>query len=242
MSENVKNINVAIVDDNLKDQAATKEALIQYQKDTPNVKFDISFFDDGNKFLNSNVHSYDIVFMDMIMPSFDGIQTSLSLRKVSMYTNIIIVSSSPDFAIKGYSVDALGYVLKPINYKFMKTIVDKAISNIKNNEEAYIVLNVQGEKKKILMRDILYTEVMNHDLIIVTNEGQIRTRLSLEEFSAKYSRYGFSKCHRCYLVNLKHVTSFNNNEVIVGEYTIPLSRLRKKQFEEDFYDFLGESI
>lgn len=242
MNENIKNINVAIVDDNLEDQKATKEALIKYQVDVPNVKFNISVFDDGNKFLNSNIHSYDIVFMDMIMPSFDGIQTSLSLRKVSMHTNIIIVSSSPDYAIKGYSVNALGYVLKPINYKFMKGIVDKAIVNIKNNEEAYTILNVQGDKKKVYMRDIFYVEAINHNLIIVTQEGEIKTRLTLDEFSNKYSRYGFSKCHRCYLVNLKHVSSINNNEIAVGKYLIPLSRLRKKQFEEDFYEYLGESI
>lgn len=242
MEENLKTINVAIVDDNVSDQKATHEALLLYEKEVPDIKFNVSVFDDGNKFLSSNVHSFDIVFMDMIMPSFDGIEISLALRKVSLYTNIIIVSSSPDYAIKGYTVNALGYVLKPINYKFMKTLIDRAIKNIKVNEEAYIVLNSHGEKKKVYMKDILYVEVLNHDLLIMTDEGELKTRISLDEFSSKYSQYGFSKCHRCYLVNLRHVTSFNNSEITVGKYVVPISRLRKKEFEEDFYNYLGESL
>ena len=118
--------------------------------------FEVSVFNDGNQFLGSSMQSFDIVYMDMLMPGLDGIEVSKMLRNISKNVQIIIVSSTPNFAIKGYLVDAVGYILKPVNYFIFKTTTEKAIENLKKEASAFIYINNKGEKLKVNLNDVLY--------------------------------------------------------------------------------------
>jgi len=87
--------------------------------------------------------------------------------------------------------------------------------------------------------DILYAEVVDHDLQVVTAKQRYLMRCTLLELERMVEGHGFSRCNRCYLVNLRRVTGVERDAVRVGEYTLPISRPKKKQFLQELSDCLG---
>ena len=144
MSNSSNLFKVAIVDDNNSEIDELKKLIEKFELENL-CNFEVSVFNDGNQFLGSSMQSFDIVYMDMLMPGLDGIEVSKMLRNISKNVQIIIVSSTPNFAIKGYLVDAVGYILKPVNYFIFKTTTEKAIENLKKEGiEALIVIGGDG--------------------------------------------------------------------------------------------------
>ncbi len=106
-------IKTAIVDDYKKDYDKLVEALKNYSKEF-GEEFSYDYFDNGLAFLENYKPYYDIIFMDIEMPHIDGIEISAKIRKIDTKVCVVIVSNSAQYAVKGYSVDAYGYIVKPI--------------------------------------------------------------------------------------------------------------------------------
>lgn len=234
-------IKTAIVDDYKKDYDKLVEALKNYSKEF-GEEFSYDYFGNGLAFLENYKPYYDIVFMDIEMPHIDGIEISAKIREIDTKVCIIIVSNSAQYAVKGYSVDAYGYIVKPITPLNFNAVIKKAIEKIKKYNSDFLILTIQGDYKKILIRDIKYIEVMNHDLFFHTEQGVFKKRDVLRNYEEKLEKHGFSKCDKSFLINLSYVDDIIENEVIVGGENIKISRTRKKQFVEDYVNFLGDNI
>lgn len=239
MSNSSNLFKVAIVDDNNSEIDELKKLIEKFELEN-SCNIEVSVFNDGNQFLGSSMQSFDIVYMDMLMPGLDGIEVSKMLRNISKNVQIIIVSSTPNFAIKGYLVDAVGYILKPVNYFIFKTTTEKAIENLKKEASAFIYINNKGEKLKVNLNDVLYVEVLDHDLFVILKDTRYKIRLTLNEFYENYKKFGFAKPNKSYLVNLKYIDSIKGNEINILGHIISISKLRRKEFEKEFYDYLGE--
>ena len=234
-------IKTAIVDDYKKDYDKLVEALKNYSKEF-GEEFSYEYFDNGLAFLENYKPYYDIIFMDIEMPHIDGIEISAKIREIDTKVCIIIVSNSAQYAVKGYSVDAYGYIVKPITALNFNAVIKKAIEKIKKDNSDFLILTIQGDYRKILMRDIKYIEVMNHDLFFHSEQGVFKKRDVLRNYEDKLEKHGFSKCDKSFLINLNYVDDIIENEVIVGSENIKISRTRKKQFVEDYVNFLGDNI
>lgn len=159
---------VAIVDDEFEAAEKLMECFAAYTKEY-GVEFNTTHFKNGLNFIDEYTTDFDMVFMDIDMPLMNGLKTSKELRKIDSSVVLIFVTFLAKYAIKGYEVGALDYVLKPVNYNSFKIKLDRAIQNCTHKKRTEVILpSAQGEV--CLQLDALkYVEVSDHDLIYHTS-------------------------------------------------------------------------
>ena len=232
-------INVAIVEDDLTACENLKECIRQFEIDR-GESFNVSCFDDALAFLDSNVEKYEIVFMDIELPTINGMEAAKRLNAISSNVTLIFVTNMIQYAIKGYEVNAFDFILKPVKAHSFKIKMSRALENVKKQRGYKFIIKTD---KGIITRnanEIKYVEVINHDLVYhLANGEQVATRCSLKTVQDELERAGFFKCNRCYLVNLRYVTAINDSMVQVGEDELQISRARKSEFLSAIADFFN---
>lgn len=231
-------IQIAVVEDE-KDFQSQLEKYIKRFGDEHSQSFQITIFRDGMDIVENYNSVWDIIFMDIKMKHMDGMKTAGIIRGYDPAVIIIFVTTLAQYAIKGYEVDALDFILKPLSYEHFSMKMQKAMSMIKKREEKYMLLPVEDRKERISTNDILFMEVKNHNLHVVTKNQTYVVRCPLLKMENELEQHHFVRCNNSYLVNLKNVTGVNKDTVIVENYELPISRPKKKQFLKELSDYLG---
>ena len=130
-------------------------------------------------------------------------------------------------------------MLKPITYAQFSMKLKKALVLLKKKEEKYLLLPVDERKERVSTNDILFIEVKNHNLHIVSRNKTYVMRCSMQQMERELAECHFVRCSNSYLVNLKNVTGVRKETVMAGEYELPVSRPKKKQFLKALSDYLG---
>ena len=216
-----------------------KEYLVRYGTEK-NQKISVALFPDGEDIVTDYSAEFDIILMDVEMTFMDGMTTAERIREKDNEVVIIFITNMPQYAIQGYKVDALDYVLKPISYFAFSQRIDRALTRVKKKEATYITVAQKGGKKKLNVDKICYVEVRDHDLIYHSTKGDIVTKSSMKEAEDTLGGTKFFRCNRCYLVNLEYVEDFRGNDVTVASDVIQVSRARKKAFMDALNDYMNE--
>jgi len=230
-------IRVAIVEDDRQERLRIRECLTQLEE-TADYTFRISDFCDGKSFLQWYSPEYDLILMDIMMPDMNGMETAMRLREMDTQVALIFVTNMAQFAIQGYEVQAMDYILKPINKYSFAMKLKRAIARtaVQNNDT--IRIRSDGEIVLLSVNDITYLEIVDHRVVYHTTHGCYAEAISLKDACGKIDRPYFVYCNRSYLVNLRHVTSVGRDEVTVGGERLIISRPQRKQFVTAFSDFL----
>ena len=230
-------INAAIVDDEQSAGDLLEGYLKRYSEECgTGIGFNVSRFNDGLSFLASA-----IVYMDIDMPDFDGMKTAEKLRSVDSSVVIVFVTNMMQFAVKGYEVGALDFLVKPVSYDNFALKLRRAIEQIKVSGADRIILVSDGVTRAVRRRDIKYAEIISHDIVYHTSEGDIRTYGSLKK-AEQLLGAGFARCNSCYIVNLAFVDSVKGFSVIVDGKELSVSHLKKKEFMKTLADYYGGKI
>lgn len=233
-------IRVGIVEDDKTCQEQLKEYLQLYGKEKK-YDFHITMFEDGIDLVEDYHPCWDIIFMDIRMKYMNGMDSAREIRKYDQNVIIIFITTMAKFAIKGYEVDALDFILKPVKYTQFSIKMNKAINYIeKHKNKKNLLLPIEEKKEIVSINEILFIEVKNHDLHFVTRNKIYVMRCSMREIEKELELYHFIRCNQCYLVNLKNVTAVQKDIVLLGEYKLPISRSRKKQFLKELSDYIGK--
>lgn len=232
-------LRIAVVEDDKTYAAQLKEYLVRYGTEK-NQKISVALFSDGEDIVTDYSAEFDIILMDVEMTFMDGMTTAERIREKDNEVVIIFITNMPQYAIQGYKVDALDYVLKPISYFAFSQRIDRALTRVKKKEATYITVAQKGGKKKLNVDKICYVEVRDHDLIYHSTKGDIVTKSSMKEAEDTLGGTKFFRCNRCYLVNLEYVEDFRGNDVTVASDVIQVSRARKKAFMDALNDYMNE--
>lgn len=232
-------LRIAVVEDDKTYAAQLKEYLVRYGTEK-NQKISVALFPDGEDIVTDYSAEFDIILMDVEMTFMDGMTTAERIREKDNEVVIIFITNMPQYAIQGYKVDALDYVLKPISYFAFSQRIDHALTRVKKKEATYITVAQKGGKKKLNVDKICYVEVRDHDLIYHSTKGDIVTKSSMKEAEDTLGGTKFFRCNRCYLVNLEYVEDFRGNDVTVASDVIQVSRARKKAFMDALNDYMNE--
>lgn len=236
---NLRMINIAIVEDDNKAAALLQGYLNDYRK-AHGEAFEIKRFSDAVSFLTNYRPDYDIIFMDIEMPHLTGMEAAYELRKVDRNVVLIFVTGMAQFAVKGYEVDALDYIVKPLGYKNFSLKLQKALNIVKSNEQVELVINQAGGMRRISTREIYYIEVLGHKLNYYMQNEVFSGYGSLAKLSEKLTSYHFMRCNNCYLVNPKHIISVEKLDVTMRNgVKLQISHPRKKTFMSELADWLG---
>ena len=231
-------LSIAIIED----ETAAAEMLIsfinRYGKEN-GEEYGIVRYETAVAFLDNYKPVYDIVFMDIVLPKLNGMEAARKLREIDKSVTLIFVTNMVNFAVKGYEVGALDFIVKPIVYDLFLMKMDKAVDVVKNRNCPNIVIQYDGAIKVMPLSDITYIEVIRNTIIYHTTQGIYRLRSSMKEVENILSNENFVRCNVCYLVNLRYVKEVKGDTVTVDKDHLHISRARKKQFMEALTDYLG---
>ena len=198
----------------------------------------ISSYNNGDDLLAANADErMDIIFLDIIMPLLNGMDTARELRPTDKAVKIIFLTSSPEFALESYEVNAQGYVLKPIVYEQLKNMLDEW-AHTSTDEPAHIVLKTSFGYQKLYLHDIEYAEAQNKKVVFHLCTGDtLEASEPLHSFENRFTEdNSFFKCHRSYLVYLQNVDHFTTTQITMKSgRSIPIARGYAKAFKEAYF-------
>lgn len=231
-------IRIAIAED---DTACAKQ-LRQYL-DTFGQEFclelAVTVYPHGQALLDNFRGQFDLLLLDIEMPWLDGMTTAQRIRHRDPEVVILFITNMAQYAIRGYEVDALDYILKPVSYFAFSQRLNRALSRIKSRKKHYMVLSVKGGTKKLDTDTIYYVESQGHNLVFHTAAGDFIASATMKDVEQKLEPLGFFRCNKGYLVSLSHVDSILDGCAVVNGDKLLISRARKGDFLEALTNFMG---
>lgn len=232
-------IKIAIVEDEHAYAMQLQEYLHQYESENGEV-FEISLFSDGDEIVHKYKPVYDIILMDVEMKFMDGMSAAEEIRKVDSEVVIMFITNMPQYAIRGYAVDALDYVLKPVSYFAFSQRLNRAISRMKKRESKTLSISIKGGTVRLDVANITYIESQGHTLIFHTIGGDYETSGTMKDMEKELTDLNFYRGNKGYLINLAHVEGIKDGCAVVRGEELLLSRSRKREFMETLTRYWGE--
>ncbi len=233
-----KTIRIAVVDDETVHRGAMEALARRYGK-ARGVDVRLELYENGFQFLSQYDAAFDAVFLDILMPHMDGMETARRLRKLDEDVPLIFATTVAQYALQGYEVGAMGYMLKPVSYEEFEIKLDKIRRSTTARAQQTYPITQGGKLQMIPVRTIRYVEVSNHSLVF-HGEGQVFTvggQLNALEQDPRFA--GFTKSSASHLVNCSWVTEVDSDSVRVDGEAVPLSRRRRKGFLQEMARILG---
>ena len=185
----------------------------------------------------------DLVFLDIQMPGITGIEFA---RTISKKTLVIFTTAYTEYALDSYEVDAIDYLIKPVEAERFQKAVDKALSYhsllLKEEKEAietivaaeYFFVKAERRYFKVNFSDILFIEGLKDYVILQLNDQRIITRMSLKAIFDLLPKSIFLRVNKSYIVNTDHIESFDNNDIFIKSYEIAIGNSYRDDFFEGF--------
>lgn len=230
--------HIAIIEDD-QNCAAQLRSYVQRYGSEHNVQFNISCFSDGIEILEHYHPVYDIIFMDIEMPNLNGMDTARCIRVLDDNVIVIFITNMAKYATRGYEVEALDFVLKPVSFFAFSLKLDKALEMLRARVQKRLLISTKDGLHRILTGDICYIEVLNHRLSFHTVHGVYATPGSLSAMEKALAGQPFARCNKGYLVNLRQITQIKSDSIMVGGDELLISRRKKEQFLLAVTDYYG---
>ncbi len=206
---------IAIVEDDPIYSVQLQRYLNQYEQES-GEKFRTVCFSDGVELVEHYSADYDILLLDIEMPVLNGMTAAERIRRVDREVVIIFITNMSQYAIRGYAVEALDYVLKPISYYSFTQCIQRAMDRMRKRTKQFRVVNTgKGESRKLELSHIYFVEVQGHTLIYHTIEGELTASGAMNEVERELAWRCF-RCYKGYLVNLVHVSRIQGDLVTGG--------------------------
>lgn len=231
-------ISVAIVDDEC-DVRRHLKSCMEYLAEREQLQVCTKEFSSGRTFLGDYQPVYDIILMDVEMPGLNGIETARALRKLDQSVLLVFVTNHAQYALHGYEVDAISYIMKPVNPFDFAMKMRRVISRTCKRTDASVQIKTEHGVHRVRTATIRYCEVLGHYVVYHTTEGDFSEYITLKEAEKKIGQNYFAQPHRCYLVNLKHVSQIKGDSVFVDSNAVPLAKARQRSFLDAFAAFIG---
>ena len=230
--------HIAVVEDDSSASQQIQNYLSLYQKENEQ-EFSVTVFADGLSILEDYHPIWDIILMDIEMPLMDGMTAAKCIRELDQSVIIIFITNMAKYAIKGYAVDALDYVLKPVSYYAFSQRLGRAVERVARRARHFLQINAHGTAHKLDTSAIYWIENCGHDLVFHTAEGEVTAPGSMTETEEKLAQDSYFRVNKGCLVNLEHVDRMDGEDAIVHGDRVPLARARRKAFLDALNDYIN---
>ena len=231
-------IRIAVADDDRECTRQLCQYIDKFSRES-GQNCDVTVYHDGDELVERYKAQFDIILLDVEMPFLNGMTAAEMIRRQDPEVIIIFITNMAQYAIRGYAVDALDYVLKPVPYFALSQQLRKAEEQLRRRVRHYLALPVEGGLRRLDSSLIYYLESEGHRVHFYTEEGDFAAAGTLKAFEEKLAERPFARCNSGYLVNLAQVKSVQQGMVQVGPYELQVSRPRRKAFLAALADHIG---
>nr|WP_297770370.1 LytTR family DNA-binding domain-containing protein [uncultured Butyrivibrio sp.] len=245
-------IRIGIVDDDKASRESIHQEISDYARNH-HLECELSEYESALKFLDSGDKGFDMLILDIDMPGMSGMELAEKIRETDKDVVIVFCTNLQQFAINGYSVGALGFMVKPVQPYALNLTMDRAINAVKMNQkhnntdsDTKFVLKDGTISRLVSVSDIDYIEVRQHYLLYNIKDSNtgarivIKNRGTMQEAVERLSQYGFWRCSSSFLVNIKSVTAVSRVNVFIGNELLPIGRTFKESFMDAFSRYLAK--
>ncbi len=230
--------NIAVVEDDENDFNCLNDFLLRYAKEK-NGAVTIKRFKTADAFLFEYKKIYDVIFMDIMMPGTNGMESAKKLREIDQETILIFVTTISRMAIQGYEVGALDFILKPLEYPSFSLKLDRAFSKLKKNKGKQLYIKTKDGMIAFKEEELLYIEVINHRLIYHFADKDMETYGSLKNAQNDLNKKHFYKTNNCYLVNMSHIAGINGYDLLLdNKATLSISHPKRAEFLKTYHQYI----
>lgn len=230
---------IAVVEDEQQYRDEVCQYIEQYATEHQ-LNFDVTTYTDGQEIVDDAQKHYDIIFFDIEMTQLNGMDAAKAIRERDANVVMVFITNMAQYAIEGYEVGALDFVLKPIDYYGFSFRLARALGRVQKKQgNLEFAINTPGGIKKLNSNDIYYIEIENRFLVYHTAEGDFSQRGTLQSAEEMFQNYHFVKCNHWYLVNLKYVTEIEENIVHVAGSRLEISRRNRAHFLKEVTEYIG---
>lgn len=237
-----KELYIAIVDDEKLQTDAMKSLIKQMTKEM-DLSLNLVSYSSGEGFLFEleENRQLDIVFLDIEMKQINGLEVARKIREIDSEVTIVFATAFAEYAVQGYEVQALDYLLKPIEKDKIKKVIQRHLDR-KPLVKEIVTLEAEGKLYKIVLEDILYIEVIKRECEIHLTDRILTVTSSLKELADKLNE-NFIQTHRSYLVNVGHIHRLLKTDVELSNgQIVPVSRRLAKEVQEKFIAYNKGSV
>ncbi len=185
----------------------------------------------------------DLIFLDINMPGMNGIEFAKSLPEKTL---LIFITAYAEYALQGYELDAIDYLVKPLHAERFQKAIDKAFSyhkllvteNNKGDIESittdYIFIKSERKYFKIIFNDILFIEGLKDYVVIHTAGQKIITAMNIKTIHGQLPAQIFARISKSYIVNIHHISSFDNNSLLINNHEITIGNNYRNHFFDEY--------
>ena len=185
---------------------------------------------------------FDLLLLDIQLPGMDGMSAAARVREFDADVLIVFITSMAQYAVQGYKVDALDFLVKPVAHEVLDACLSRALRRMRKREPASLSVRSGGSLRIVPVSSILYAESREHRTLLRTREEEIPCAGSLGSLEESLIPHGFYRCHAAFVVSFAQVERLDGGDVIIGGRRVPLSKHRRKQFLAALAAYWGERL
>lgn len=224
------NIRCIIVDD----EPLAREILEQYIKDTPHLNLITSCSSALDAIQVLSDYSVDLMFLDINMPKLNGINLIKSLEKAP---EVIFTTAYSEFAVEGFELSAIDYLVKPFGFERFLKAVEKARARLRDtitdDKERFLMVKADRRLYQLAIKDISYIEALGDFVKVHTLQKVYITSGTLKEYMHKLVNQGFVQIHKSYIISLKAISYLDGNQLSVEETFLPIGQTYKRHLLDE---------
>lgn len=218
-------LNICVIDD---DKSVTEQlsAFINNWAIKHSISLNTTIKNDLHEVVPSVIALCDIIFLDVVIGNENGVEFAKKLRSIGCNATIAFISNYNQYAINGYSVHAVSYIIKPLDDKQINSILNYAVFESDAFPSKRIHLSLNGEDRFFICDSILYIEAFRHGTVFHLLDNKESYNYSINSLEKELNKTSFVRCHRSYIINLKYVKRITYTEVQLYNTStiIPLGR------------------
>jgi DNA-binding LytR/AlgR family response regulator len=236
-------VRVAVCDDDVLELKKIEAAMLEFiSSKQAEADITLNTFSSGIELLNyiNNTASFDLIVLDILMPYMTGIEVATQLRKTNNDMKIIFLTTSPEFAVNSYKVNAFYYLLKPFQKQELISLLDKALVSMQSDSSSSIVVKGKAGLIRIPLHMIEYAESVKHTLNFHLRGGETASCYAkMGDYSeALLNDIQFVHCHQSFIVNMGRVAQITAKCFIMQDQTqIPISRTVYPQVKQAYIGY-----
>lgn len=197
----------------------------------------------GSELLKSDFNQYKIIFLDIDMLTENGINIAEKIREKNQKVEIVFLTALIQYAVEGYKVKAYRFLVKPVEYDDFEFQLKDLLLRLDNFDKSNLVLVKDGQEYTVKIEDIIYIEVLDHDLTYHCANYDITVIGTMKKAEAKLQEHYFVRIHNSYIVNMRYISEVGSQGIILeNQLELPIARGKKEKFRKAYMDFWGDEL